>query len=57
MKETRNYGALFLWLSSLTIIFAIIAKNTFFKDALAYGILLAILLSLISLIIYSKARK
>lgn len=56
MKETRNYGTLFLGLSALTIFFAIIASS-FFEDALAYGILLASLLSLISLIIYSRARK
>lgn len=51
MKDRRDYGKLFLWLSLLTVIFSIIA-NLFFKDALAYGILSAMLLSFISLILY-----
>lgn len=54
MKDTRDYGKLFLWLGLLTIFFAIIASS-FFEDALAYGILLAMLLSII--IYIKKMRK
>ncbi|ACV63535.1 hypothetical protein Dtox_2762 [Desulfofarcimen acetoxidans DSM 771] len=52
MKDTKDYGKLFLLLSLLSLIFANIA-HWFFQGALAIGIPLSLLLSLISLIIYT----
>jgi len=56
MKETKDYGKLFLWLGTLSLFFVCIT-SLFYQNALLIGMAVSFLFNLISLIIYSRARK
>ncbi|HWP97088.1 MAG TPA: hypothetical protein VN426_09570 [Syntrophomonadaceae bacterium] len=55
MKNTKDYGRLFLWLSSFSLFFAFII-SAFYQNALLIGMAISLVATLISLIIYTKEK-
>lgn len=56
MKDTKDYGKIFLLFGTLSLFFACIT-SLFYQNALLIGMPISFLFYLISLIIYSRARK